>query len=328
MTGIRIAQGLLKADDFIAFLGGTMNASTPDWSWALVPLAFFGGLAMNLTPCVLPMVPVNLAIIGASARRGAAYGLGIALAYGVLGLAAAVGGLAFGSIQGNPWFNLVVALVFVVLAMALSGVFFIDFAKFRPHLTSRGGLGFAFGMGGLSAVLAGACVAPVLISILLVTASAVAKGNWYAVVLPFLVGLGMGAPWPLIGAGLKILPRPGKWMRHVNRLMAVIILGFAVWYGHLAWQGFSRRTTAEEGSATPATFSAALAKARRPVLVDCWATWCKNCAAMDRVLAEPKVQAALKPFTVIRLQAEDMDELTAIPGFESIRGLPAMVVIE
>jgi len=142
------------------------------------------------------------------------------------------------------------------------------------------------------------------------------------------MGLGMGAPWPFVGAGLKVLPRPGMWMRHVNRLMAIVILGFAAWYGHLAWKGFFPATAAEAGSATPATFPAALANAKRPVLVDCWATWCKNCAAMDKVLAEPEAQEALKPFTVIRLQAEDMDELTALPGFESIRGLPALVIFE
>ena len=339
MIDVRIAQGLMSADEFVSFLnGGASSAAFSEWSWAVVPIAFLGGLAMNLTPCVLPMVPINMMIIGASAKRGAAYGLGIAFAYGLLGVAASVGGLAFGTIQGNPWFNAAVAVVFVALALSLWDVFFIDLSHFRPTpRQSQTGMLQAFTpffLGMLSAVLAGACVAPVLISVLLLTADLVAKGRWMAVALPFVVGLGMGLPWPFVGAGLKVLPRPGRWMKQVNRLFGLIVLCFAAWYGHLAWQGFSSNlqppTTNHQPQTTnlqPSTFASALATAKRPVLVDCWATWCKNCKHMDAVLEDEKVRAALRPYTVIRLQAEDMDELLSLKGFETIKGLPAFVII-
>ena len=80
--------------------------------------------------------------------------------------------------------------------------------------------------------------------------------------------------------------------------------------------------------AIPSSFVSRLASSPRPVLVDCWATWCKNCAAMDKVMEKPEVQEELKPFTVIRLQAEDISELRKLKGFESIRGLPAFVIFE
>ena len=65
------------------------------------------------------------------------------------------------------------------------------------------------------------------------------------------------------------------------------------------------------------------------MLVDCWATWCKNCAAMERTtLQNPEVVAALERFTVVRLQAEDIAKLRTLPGFESVRGLPAFVIFE
>ena len=68
---------------------------------------------------------------------------------------------------------------------------------------------------------------------------------------------------------------------------------------------------------------------KRPILVDCWATWCKNCTAMERkTLKDPQVVEALKDFTVIRLQAEDIDELLALPDFANIHGLPAFVIFE
>ena len=75
-------------------------------------------------------------------------------------------------------------------------------------------------------------------------------------------------------------------------------------------------------------FETFVADRKGPILIDCWATWCKNCAAMDKVMEAPEVQEALKPFTVIRLQAEDISELRKVKGFETIKGLPAFVIFE
>ena len=324
---VRIAQGYMRAEEFIAFIE---NREPSLWNgrlarshgWLLLLFVLLGGLAMNLTPCVLPMIPINLIVIGKSAKRGAAYGLGMAVAYGALGVAAAVGGLAFGAIQSSPWFNAAVSVVFVALSLALFGVWFLDLSKRRGAFAPRAGrgLGFAFFMGAMSAVLAGACVAPVLIAVLLFTADLVARGKMLALGLPFVMGVGMALPWPFAGAGMKVLPKPGVWMKWVNRAFGVVVLGFAAWYGWLAWKGFSivgAGETPPPHAVQLSTLNSQLLTAPRPVLVDCWATWCKNCAAMDRVMAEPKVRGALKPFTVIKLQAEDISELRKLKGFES-----------
>ena len=327
----RIAQGYMRAEEFIAFLEGReVDSLAGRGLWVMLLLVLLGGLAMNLTPCVLPMVPINLMIIGRSAKRGAAYGLGIAIAYGLLGVGAAVGGLAFGDIQGSPWFNAAVAVVFVGLALALFDVWFLDLSKKRGAYAPRAGqgLGFSFFMGAMSAVLAGACVAPVLISVLLLTTDLVAKGNRLAVLLPFVMGVGMALPWPFAGAGMKVLPKPGAWMKGVNRVFGIIVLGFAAYYGWLAWRGWSRTSVTRRTDAVPSSLVSRLKSSPCPVLVDCWATWCKNCAAMDKVMEKPEVREALKPFTVIRVQAEDVSELRKVKGFESIKGLPAFVIFE
>ena len=339
----RIAQGYMRAEEFVAFLEGKeVDSLAGHGLWVMLLLVLLGGLAMNLTPCVLPMVPINLMIIGRSAKRGLAYGLGIALAYGLLGVGAAVGGLAFGDIQGNPWFNAVVAVVFVGLALALFDIWFIDFSRFRSSHqalgTKHSALLFSFLMGAMSAVLAGACVAPVLISVLLLTTDLVAKGDRLAVLLPFVMGVGMALPWPFAGAGMRVLPKPGAWMKGVNRVFGVVVLGFAMWYGWLAWRGFeggSQNTNLRESNESHESFlevarpgNLKLGGLKRPVLVDCWATWCKNCAAMDKVMEEGKVREALKSFTVIKLQAEDISELRKVKGFETIKGLPAFVIFE
>ena len=347
--GARMLQGYIEPAAFVRWLKGGEEPANPladsrSGAFALAAallLTLLGGLAMNLTPCVLPMIPINLIVIGRSAKRGAAYGLGIAVAYGALGVAAAVGGLAFGTIQSNPWFNALVALVFLALAAALMDVWFLDLSRFRTGVSSRLTAGGRLPawlapllMGLLSAVLAGACVAPILVSVLLLTADWFGKGYVMALGLPFVFGLGMALPWPLLGAGLRVLPKPGAWMKAVNRVFAAVVLGFAVWYGKLAWQGFARsdasgvrpETASTAIDMTPATFS--IEGLRRPVLVDCWASWCKNCAAMDRVMAEPEVREALAAFTVVRLRSEDMTELRRLKGFAEVRGLPAFVVFE
>ena len=336
-SAARIAQGYMSTDQFVSFLNGDAASTVLPTSLLLLPFALvLAGLAMNLTPCVLPMVPVNLIVIGKSWRRGLLYGLGSALSYGALGVAAAVGGLAFGAIQGSPWFNAAVAVVFAGLALALFGLFNVDFSKYRVAVDAKPRSSWAFPlfMGALSAVLAGACVAPVLVSALLLTADLYGRGHVLALGLPFLIGVGMALPWPFLGAGLKVLPKPGAWMKHVNRLFGVSVLCFAAWYAHLAYRGFEGTEEAGAASfgtvnATPDTFESHLSVSERPVLVDCWASWCKNCAAMERgTLADPKVREALAKYTVIRLQAEDIMALRKLPGFEKVNGLPAFLVFE
>ena len=82
---------------------------------AILLIVLIGGLALNLTPCVLPMIPINLAIIGAGAQAqaggaascsGSTYGAAMALVYGVLGLVVILTAGTFGTINASPWFNL------------------------------------------------------------------------------------------------------------------------------------------------------------------------------------------------------------------------------
>lgn len=333
---VRQAEGYMNADEFVEFIEGKRSANFLEGKaiWLVILLALLGGLAMNLTPCVLPMIPINLMVIGKSAARGAWYGLGIALAYGVMGVIAALGGSAFGSIQSNPYFNTVIAILFVVLGLALSGAFMIDLSKKRAGLASKRQSmlpwAFAFMMGIVSAVLAGACVAPILIAVLLLTAKLYAAGSFAALALPFVLGLGMALPWPLLGAGLQVLPKPGAWMKYVNRAFAAFVFILALYYGGLAIQGFSGAKAEVETDGIDVTeLFAALETAERPVLVDCWATWCKNCSAMElTTFKDPKVVKALEGYTVLRVQAEDLLKLKAIPGFEKVTGLPSFTIIE
>ncbi len=146
---------------------------------AILLLVFVGGLALNLTPCVLPMIPINLAIIGAGAQQsrrsrgfwlGATYGGAMALVYGVLGLVVILSTGTFGTINASPWFNVGIAVLFVILGLAMFDVLSLDFSgwssRIRFSQASRGTFVLAFSMGAVAALLAGACVAPVVIQVI------------------------------------------------------------------------------------------------------------------------------------------------------------------
>jgi thioredoxin:protein disulfide reductase len=323
---------------------------------AILLIVLVGGLALNLTPCVLPMIPINLAIIGAGAQAGSrargfllgsAYGGAMAVVYGVLGLVVILTAGTFGTINASPWFNLGIAVLFVVLGLAMFDLLLIDFSRFstmfQPGAGSRGSVGLACGMGAIAALLAGACVAPVVIQVVLFSSGLYATGTSIALALPFVLGIGMAIPWPLAGAGMAALPKPGAWMVRVKQAFGVVILGTAVYYGHLAYTLFADRwvdasaVTSSVGEKIKAGWHASLdeglAKARleqKPVLVDLWATWCKNCLTMDKTTFEDEsVRQALSGYVKIKVQAEDPDDPTTkaiMQRFKAV-GLPTYVIL-
>ena len=356
--------GYLGRDSFLSFVGNAEAGVHEKGLFegrgvlAIVFIVLLGGLALNLTPCVLPMIPINLAVIGAgvpagSRRRGfllgSAYGAAMAVVYGVLGLIVILTAGTFGTINASPWFNVTIAAVFIVLALAMFGVITIDFSRFSTRFNISGSAGrgtflVAFGMGAVAALLAGACVAPVVIQVVLFSSNLYATGTTVALALPFLLGIGMAVPWPLAGAGISAIPKPGAWMVRVKQAFGVIILGTAVYYGYLGYTLFADRwVDADEVAASVeeklkagwyASLDEGLAAAQReqkPVLVDLWATWCKNCLTMDRTtLADPAVSGALAGYVKIKFQAEDPDDADVkevMQRFGAI-GLPTYVVLK
>jgi thiol:disulfide interchange protein len=327
-------------------------------------LIVLGGFLLNLTPCVLPMIPINLAIIGAGSKArsrgagfksGGVYGLGIALAYGALGLVVVLTGAKFGALNSSAWFNGVIALVFVVMGLAMFDVFNIDLSRFNAGIgagrrAKSGGTLLrdlmVFSMGVVAALLAGACVAPVVVSVMLLSANLYAKGLVVGLLLPFLLGIGMALPWPLAGAGLAVLPRPGGWMKRVKYGFGVIILLFSVYYGHLGYQAYASARPFNAAVASTASQSnpvseddanqqlqKALLQAsteHRRLFIDFHASWCKNCVAMDQtVFNQPVVQQRLKDFIVLRYDAEKPNQSPAKEVLDhfGVMGLPSYLVL-
>ena len=102
-------------------------------------------------------------------------------------------------------------------------------------------------MGAVAALLAGACVAPVVIQVVLFSSNLYATGTTIALALPFFLGIGMAVPWPFAGAGLAALPKPGAWMVRVKQVFGVLILATAVYYGYEAYGIFANRWVDQVG---------------------------------------------------------------------------------
>lgn len=367
LNGFRIAgtsSGYMKEADFLAFLGGIRDAPDPSavlfsGRGIVVTLLsiLLGGLALNLTPCVLPMIPVNLSVIGAGSALGSrargfllggVYGAGIALVYGLLGAGVVLAGFTFGALNSSPWFNFAVAAVFLLLSLSMFGLFNIDLSRmqgrFRVDSRQRGRLIAAFLLGGLSALLSGACVAPVVISVLLFAADLYQAGNWTGLILPFLLGAGMALPWPFAGAGFAFLPRPGAWMVKIKYVFGLIIFIIACYYAFLgAALKLARTESGTEAAGSPekpriidgwyTDVHAALNAARltgRPVFVDFWAGWCKNCMLMEKTTFQSDtVRGKLDAFVKLKYRAEnprDPATRTVLNAF-GVLGLPTYVVL-
>jgi thioredoxin:protein disulfide reductase len=362
-TVLGATGGYLNAQRFITFVdeaeSGTLKRTVFEGKGplAIILLVIVGGILLNLTPCVLPLIPINLAIIGAGARAGSrsrgfalggAYGLAMAAVYGSLGLIVIFTAASFGDINSKVWFNVAIVILFVVLALAMFDVIAIDFTKFQSKLDTTGLARFgpfplAFGMGAVTALLAGACIAPIVIAVIVYASDQYASGLTVALALPFFLGLGMALPWPFAGAGLSCLPKPGMWMVRVKQAMGAFILAFAAYYGYIAWAIWdstrvdaaavveSVEASVKDGWIT--SICAGLAQARaenKPVLIDMWATWCKNCLAMDRTtFKDEAVLERLDGYVKIKLQAEDLGSSPArevLEHFDGI-GLPTYAVL-
>jgi thiol:disulfide interchange protein DsbD len=216
-----------------------------DGSLLVVMATFFGfGLLLAFTPCVLPMIPILSGIIagqGAAATPSRSfllsltYVLGMALTYTIAGAAFAAAGQQAQAFFQQPWIIIVFAGLFVVLALAMFGLFDLKIpAALETRLAAVSGrqkagslIGTAI-MGALSALVVTACVAPPMVAALAVIGQTgdVLRG---ALAL-FAMAIGMGSPLLLVGvAGGRFLPHAGSWMTAIKTLFGVLFLAVAVW---------------------------------------------------------------------------------------------------
>jgi thiol:disulfide interchange protein DsbD len=202
-------------------------------------LGVFGaGLLASLTPCVYPMIPITMAIIGAKGggrARGlalsAALVLGMATTYTALGVLAARTGATFGAFAQSAGFLIPVSILFALFAVSLLGGFEISLPDaLVSRLQGSGprqGLAGAFCMGLVLGPISAPCVGPVIGTVLVAIAQE-GKVLLGAAEL-FTFALGMGVLFLVVGTFSAALPRSGDWLVRLKRAMGLVVLGFAVW---------------------------------------------------------------------------------------------------
>ncbi len=229
-SGNELAQLFATEGSFVAFLA-----------------IFLIGLALNLTPCVYPMLSVTVSLFGTQSdtktarvfMKAVVYVLGIASMYSVLGVTAAMSGGLFGNWLQSPWVLAAIGALLLGLALSMFGVYQIQ----APYwLTSK--LGGTTGTGFISLFLSGLvvgifaapCIGPPVIALLALVGQ---KGDpVFGFWAFFILSLGLGFPYLILGTFsglLKSVPRSGAWLIWVERIFGVVLTGVALFYLSLAF---------------------------------------------------------------------------------------------
>ena len=202
---------------------------------------FIGGLALNLTPCVYPLIPITIGYFGGQSEgktsrlvmMGVLFVVGLAITYSVIGVVTALSGSIFGSLLQNTYVILFIALIFLVLSLSMFGVY--EF-KLPDSLVNKAGgaksgLFGAFFMGLTMGIVAAPCIGPFVLGLVTYVA---AKGDpLFGFILFFDLAVGLGFPYLLLAifsGKIKKLPRAGEWMEAVKHIFGFILIGMAIYF--------------------------------------------------------------------------------------------------
>ncbi len=244
-------EQFVPPDQFIQFLQTGTTTAGEDRLGSLLagnlllalPVIFLLGLALNLTPCVYPIIPITISYFGGQAESGGEpftlsifYVLGMALMYSLLGVAAGMTGNLFGSQLQNPW--VLATFAVIMFAMALSqfdrkdGTPIWEFqlpAGLRNKAQRKSGVLGAALMGLMVGVVAAPCIGPAVIALLQFVGTQ--KSPALGFIVFFTLALGLGLPYVFlatISGSVKKIPRSGEWMIGVKHIFGAI----------MGWMGF------------------------------------------------------------------------------------------
>jgi thiol:disulfide interchange protein DsbD len=211
----------------------------------LIAASFLGfGLLLAFTPCMLPMIPILSGIIvrqdaslgrARSVALSVSYVLGMAITYAAAGVAAGLSGVMISALMQSPWVLGSFAAFFVILSLSMFGWYELQMPASLQNRIGQasnrlkgGNIASVFGMGMLSAIIVGPCVAAPLAGAILYisqTQDVVLGGTAL-----FMLAIGMGIPLILIGASAgTLLPKAGPWMDKVKTFFGVLLLATAIW---------------------------------------------------------------------------------------------------
>ena len=241
----------LPAESQPAGLAGAVQEAQPPgllYGWAMVWTLlgiFVGGIALNLTPCVYPMIPITVSYFGGRATsdvargksrlvvHGLCYLLGLAFTNSILGVIAALTGSLMGAVLQHPAVLIAVAAVLIIFATSLFGLWELRLPSGLTQAAAKSYTGY-FGslfMGLTLGVVAAPCIGPFVLGLLTWVASM--GSPWLGFIVFFTLSIGLGLPLfmlAIFSGQLQRLPRSGGWMLWVRKLMGWVLVGMAAYF--------------------------------------------------------------------------------------------------
>lgn len=199
-------------------------------------------MGASFTPCIYPIIPILVGVIGAKAgvsrmegfRLSIAFVLGMAVTYSLLGLAAAFTGTIFGQLTTHPVAYLIVGNICLLFGVSMLGLFEIQlpgsWGQSRPSQEKKG-MGAVFVMGVSSGFVAAPCTVPVLG--VLLTFVAQSRNLFFGLSLLFVFALGLGVLLIIVGTFtgfVASLPKSGNWLVRVKQIFGILILIVAEYF--------------------------------------------------------------------------------------------------
>ena len=232
-----ISAGLIAAQKMISSLFTSSRSLGMQ-----ILLAFALGILMSFTPCIYPMIPITVGLLGTDHKHSllrnfslaATYTSGLATTFALLGLFTTFCGAQCGQLLSNPWFVIALVIILAYLGLSMFGWYELTIPRFlQPKSTTvkQGSYlsAFLFGLG--SGTIASPCMSPGLALVLTFVAS---LGNLFlGFLLLFIFGLGASLPLLIIGtfsASLHIMPRAGMWMIEIKKTFGFMLLGMCLYY--------------------------------------------------------------------------------------------------
>lgn len=205
-------------------------------------VSFLGGISASFTPCIYPIIPILIGVIGATSAKSRMQGFllslafvfGMAVTYSLLGVIAAATGKLFGQMTNHPVAYLIVGNVCLLFALSMLGLFEIrlpgQWGQAKPG-SERKGVGTAFVMGASSGFVAAPCTVPILGALL--TFVAQSRNVVFGFSVLFVFALGLGLLLIILGTFTGIitsLPKSGPWMVRIKQVFGVFLIVVAEFF--------------------------------------------------------------------------------------------------
>ena len=293
-----------------------------------------GGLALNLTPCVYPLIGVTIAYFGNQgggprkiAVLAVIYVLGIALTFSLAGVAVALSGGLFGAALQNPLVLIAIAAMLLVLAASSFGMFSLQPPQWlmqRAGVARPGYLGslvMGLGMG----VVAAPCIGPIVLGLLLMVERSASPIFGFALFFTLAIGLGLPYIALALAAGhIRALPRSGEWLAWIEQLFGFVLVGLALYFLDPVVRGWTMRIMPYYAAAAGIFlgFITPAGRQWRPFLVFRSVLGAISLGALVWMLAfsaaKPAAQLAFDPYDVCRPQPGPRGEKTGGDRFQCV----------